>query len=228
MKIAFTTSLFGRRRSNPSKFQRIDGCDYFLFSDRDQKDFNTDWDVYNISENPNISNLNCNVRKSRYAKFMSWELFKFMGLTYDVIFYCDSHWYPEHNKIFFSFAKHVIEYEFPFFQEMHPFSGSKGILHECDLIIANYKDSKQQIQKTINFFKTKYPNISLSAKQYYENTLFAYSPVESVKKITKDFWLTYSQNDITFRDQPLWNLMLLKYNVKPQRYPHIRPLFHHC
>jgi len=228
MKIAFTTSLFGCRRFDPYHFKCIDQFDYFLFSDRDQSDFNTSWKVYNISKNPNILNLNCNVRKSRYAKFMGWELFKSMGLKYDVIYYCDSHWRPKHNADFLSFSKKLVKCTFPFFQEKHPFCHSGGILDECNLIIDHHKDSKKQIQKTISFFKTQYPNISLSAKQYYENTVFAYSPVEQVKKITKDFWSIYSQNDISFRDQPTWNLMLLKYKLHPHNSPHVRSMFERC
>lgn len=225
MKIAFITSLFGKRGNNPARFQRIDGCDYFLFSDRDQKDFNTDWDVYNISDNPNISNLNCNVRKSRYAKFMGWELLDSMGVDYDCIYYCDVHWNPKCNVDWVSISNTFISKPYPFLQYKHPVCHNEGIKHECQFIINSRKDSKDSISKTLLFFKKEFPEISLSAKQYFENTIFGYTPNDLVKKVTTNFWEIYTQSDITFRDQPAWNLCLLKHEVIPQIKPNLRDKF---
>ena len=35
------------------------------------------------------------------------------------------------------------------------------------------------------------------------------------RKLSKEFWDIYTNEDITYRDQPLWNLLLLKNNIKP-------------
>ena len=86
MKIAYITSVFGDRKNYPNEFVRMSAYDYFLFSDRDQEDFKTSWDVINISDNPNITGLDCNVRKSRYAKFLGYELLDSMGVEYDCIY----------------------------------------------------------------------------------------------------------------------------------------------
>jgi len=225
MKIAFITSLFGKRGNNPARFQRVDGCDYFLFSDRDQKDFDTDWDVYNISNNPNISNLNCNVRKSRYAKFMGWELLDSMGVDYDCIYYCDVHWNPKCNVDWVSISNTFISQPYPFLQLIHKFCCNHGIAHECQHIIDCRRDSKDNIAKTLLFFKKEFPEISLSAKQYFENKMFGYTPNNLVKKVTTNFWEIYRQSDITFRDQPTWNLCLLKHEVIPQTQPNLRDKF---
>lgn len=225
MKIAFITSLFGERGNNPAKFQRVDGYDYFLFSDRDQKDFDTNWDVYNISNNPNISNLNCNVRKSRYAKFMGWELLDFMGIEYDAIFYCDVHLNPSPYVNWPSISKNFVSKPYPFLQLRHHHCWEHGIAHECQHIIDGRRDSKDNIAKTLSFFKKEFPEVSLSAKQYFENTMFGYTPNDLVKKVTRDFWKTYTESDITFRDQPTWNLLLLKYGVIPQTQPNLRDKF---
>ena len=46
--------------------------------------------------------------------------------------------------------------------------------------------------------------------------VFGYSfENENVRNITKRFWDIYTTEDITYRDQPLWNFLLLKYNFKP-------------
>lgn len=225
MKIAFITSLFGDHHRHPSKFKRVDGYDYFLFSDRDQKDLDTDWDVYNISNNPNISNLNCNVKKSRYAKFMGWELLDSMGVDYDCIYYCDAHFNPKFNANWVFISNSFISKPYPFLQVKHKASYNHGIAHECQLIIKGRKDSKDNIVKTLSFFKEKYPEISLSASQYFENTMFGYTPSDLVKKITTNFWEIYTQSDVTFRDQPTWNLCLLKHKVIPQTQPNLRNKF---
>lgn len=225
MKIAFITSLFGKRGNRPAKFQRVEGCDYFLFGDRDQKEFHTSWDVYNISDNPNISNLNCNVRKSRYAKFLGWELLDDMGIDYDCIYYCDAHWSPKPNIDWLNVSNSFLSLSYPFLQLMHGSCHDKGIAEECNKIVYYRRDSRSNMVKTLNFFQNNFPEINLSAKQYYENTMFGYFPNDLVKKVTKDFWQIYTQSDISFRDQPTWNLMLLKHGVKPQTNPDLRIVF---
>jgi hypothetical protein len=225
MKIAFITSLFGERGNEPARFQRIDGCDYFLFSDRGQKDFDTDWDVYNISNNPNISKLNCDVRKSRYAKFMGWQLLDSMRIDYDCIYYCDAHWNPKRNVDWESISNTFMSKPYPFLQLIHNHSCNGGIAHECQHIVSKKKDSKDNIDKTLLFYKTKYPEVSLSAKQYFENKMFGYVPNNLVKKVTINFWQIYTQSDISFRDQPTWNLVLLKHKVTPQTKPYLKNNF---
>lgn len=225
MKIAFITSVFGQRGNNPARFQRVDGCDYFLFSDRDQKDFDTNWDVYNISDNPNISNLNCNVRKSRYAKFMGWELLDSMGVDYDCIYYCDVHFNPKPQEDWASISNTFLPKPYPFLQLIHRSCHDKGIAHECQYIVQCRRDSHQNMVKTVQFFRKYFPEINLHTKQYFENTMFGYFPNDLVKKVTRAFWKIYTESDITFRDQPTWNLMLLKHDLKPQTEPNLRDKF---
>lgn len=214
MKIAFVTSLFGDRGNNPAKFERVEGCDYFLFSDRSQESFNTSWDVYNISNNSNISNLNCNIRKSRYAKFMGWELLESMGLKYDFIYYCDAHWSPLLSENWRALSSNVLKLDFPFWQDKH-LSKLRGVMDEVHMLIHYRKDSSENIEKTLSFFRSNYSDINLSVGHYFENTMFGYHPNDIVKSITKEFWETYTTKDITFRDQPLWNVLLLKNEVLP-------------
>ena len=58
--------------------------------------------------------------------------------------------------------------------------------------------------------------MNLKAPQYYENTCFGFSTQDArVKKITEEFWRLYTEEDMSFRDQPLWNFLLLKNDIKP-------------
>ena len=139
-----------------------------------------------------------------------------MGVEYDCIYYCDVHFTPARIN-WVNISNKFISKDFSFAQDQHHFRHIRkgGILAECKSIVKYYKEKQENIDKTINFYKKNYPTINLSAKQYYVNTMFGYYPNETVKKVTRDFWDIYTNSDITFRDQPTWNLTLLKHGVKP-------------
>lgn len=216
MKIAFITSLFGQGRGNlPSRdFVLSANCDYFFFTESCYKNLKTPWNIYDISNNSNIAKLNCNVRKSRYAKFMGWELLESMDLKYDFIYYCDAHWSPLPFQNWEALSSNILKLDFPFWQNKHPHI-STGIADEIKLIISCKRDSAKNMKKTLSFFESNYPDINLLAGQYFENKIFGYHPNSIVRSVTKEFWDTYIAEDITFRDQPLWNLLLLKNKVLP-------------
>ena len=74
MKICFISTVFGDPTTidKLSSFKRIEGCDYFLTTDHDASYFGkTSWDIVNIKDNKNISEIDSNVIKSRYPKFIS-------------------------------------------------------------------------------------------------------------------------------------------------------------
>jgi len=219
MKIAFISSLFGADRGNlPTVFKKIDGFDYFLFSDRDQSNFKTSWDVHDISKNENLTHLNCNIRKSRYAKFLGWELLESMGKNYDFIFYSDVHYSPNYDSDFKSLAEKVLNNPFPFCQDLHCANHivQGGISAECNFIVQCKKDSRESISKTVRFFKKKFKDVNLHYPKYFENTMFGYSfHSKEYRKISKDFWNIYTTEDISFRDQPLWHVLMFHNNLEP-------------
>jgi len=226
MKICFTTALFGDPKflDTPPKFERNPNYDYFLFTDIDEEHFDTSWDVINIKDNPNISNLSSNTRKSRYPKFMSWELLESLGKSYDVVFYCDAWVIPNTNmrrsiKSWNKIISDIMnEKTFPLVQKNHErkFVCEGGILTECDYIVNQNRDSSESIQKTINFFKNYDSDVNLQYPQYFENTTFGYKfNDKTIRDFTRKFWEIYTKEDITYRDQPLWNFLLLKYDYKP-------------
>lgn len=221
MKICFVTVLFGDPTilDKPAKFERNSNYDYFLFTDINEEHFDTSWDVVNIKDNPNISNLTLNVRKSRYPKFMSWELLESLGKHYDVVFYCDAHYAPNSRENWKKLAMEIKnEKEFPFTQTRHCKRKicNQGINGEIKAILSSGRDTKESMDKTKLFFKKYDKDVSLNFPQYFENTCFGYSfENENVRMLTKKFWEIYTTEDITHRDQPLWNFLLLKYDFTP-------------
>jgi len=229
MKICFTTALFGDPKTldKPAKFERNPNYDYFLFTDIDEEDFDTSWDIINIRDNSNIHNLTSNVRKSRYPKFMSWELLESMEKHYDVIFYCDGFYHPRKQVDWEEFAKQIKkENTFPFVQTHHYKKSIRegGIEKELHHVVESKRDTQETIDKTIKFLSELDSNVDLDTPCFYENTCFGYSfENKNVRALTQKFWEIYTTEDITYRDQALWNFLLLKYNYHPIVFNMLKP-----
>ena len=216
MKICFTSALFGNKDKVdiPVMFERIPKYDYFLFTDIDKKHFDTGWDIINIKDHPKIVELTSNIRKSRYPKFMSWELLDSLKKNYDVVFYCDVYLTPNIEKDWVKLAREIKDHNFGFTQELHP--QETQAVKEMKRILRAKKDSKESIDKTKSFFQKYDPTIDLASIQAYTNTTFGYDFLnEKVRKITKEFWKIYTTEDITYRDQPLWNFLIFKNGYTP-------------
>lgn len=234
MKTCFISCSFGKKLSSiPGPFKKIKNCDYFMFSDqsslshRDQS-LSLVWDLINISDNPIIKNLNCNIRKSRLPKFLGWKILESMNKKYDAIYYCDSHWSPNNLFKWNKLSQKMINADFGFCQDPHHMSDCHdlGIARETRYIVQYKRDTQQNIDKTLDFFKTHYPSVRLDSRGYYENTMFGYDPNSPhVRAITEEFWDVYSTKDITYRDQPLWNLLLKKNKLTPLFEERIRKSF---
>jgi len=220
MKICFTTSLFGDASTldRPATFTRVDNCDYFLFTDI-TSNLESSWDVINLKNNKIINELSSSIKKSRYPKFLSWQILESMGFDYDVIFYCDASFYPNPNCDWYELSSQIINSsEIHFIQTVHqnPVVRNGGILAEMKLIIDHKRDSKESMIKTGKIFSDIDDTVNLQEPQYYENTCFGFSPKDAmVRKITDEFWKLYTKEEMSFRDQPLWNFLLLKNNIKP-------------
>lgn len=216
--IAFTTSVFGDRGNNPKKFEKIKGAEYFLFTDRPESSFDTVWKIINVAGNPNISRLQCDIRKSRYCKFMGWEILQSMGGIFDYVYYSDVHLSPNHHLNWLELSKCISHNDFPFIQDVHsnPDVRQKGIGYELKEIVKHERDTQEQVLKTRDFLKERFPNVNLNSPKFFQNTVFGYEyESQLVRLMLRRFWEIYSNNDITFRDQPLWNIILKNNNLTP-------------
>ena len=224
MKLCFTSALFCEKEKldqldKPGHFERNEKYDYFLFTNLDPDLFDTSWDVINIAENENIKNINCQIKKSRYTKFLSWDYFESINSEYDVVFYCDAWIIPNNKKNWEAFAKKISENaKFPFAQADHnkEVCRTGGINAEFERILISDRDTSQSIEYTKKFLQ-KYDNsVHFDYPQYFENTCFGYDfNSKIVREITNELWNLYTTNEISYRDQPLWNFLLLKHNVVP-------------
>ena len=218
ISIAFITSVFGYNGNDPKKFEKIKGAQYFLFTDRPESSFDTDWEIINIAGILDIVNLDCNVRKSRYCKFMGWSVLEAMGGVFDYVYYCDVHLSPNHHLNWPELSKYISHHDFPFIQDVHsdPEIRKKGIKQELKAIIKHERDTGEQVDKTTRYLEKRLPDVDLDSPKFFQNTVFGYEyQSKLVRFIFATFWGHYSKNDITFRDQPLWNAILKKYKLIP-------------
>lgn len=225
-KICFITTLvYGEKTiDSPGIFKKIDKYDYYIFSNK--KISNTSWEVIDIS-NIHIKN---NVVTARYFKFNGWKYLKDkLNKEYDVIFCCDGYQYPDTKVDWQSLAHNIINADFSFAQSLHPQCNldNGSILNECKLIVQHQKDSKENIDNVVKWMNEKYPHIDLRKVLFYENTTFGYSPNNKLTcEFLEHFYSIYSSPDyLTYRDQPLWSLLLKDKNLKPVHIKGMRSKF---
>jgi len=216
MKICFITCLFANSYSEvdkPVKFNKNSNYDYYLFTNLSKDDFNTSWDVVNISDTFNNTNIDSNIIKSRYPKFMSWKLLKdVLNKEYDVIFYCDAQYTPRDNVDWESCAKRVIDHPSGIMQQQH----IRDAYLETIEIFKEKKDSNVNCNKTLKFLTSnKFPkNFPMQT-----NTTFAYNPNNKLLiNALSDFWDKYSKYEISHRDQPIWSYYQYKHNITPLQF----------
>ena len=215
-KICFITSLFGKSYAEVDKPSNFDdwllpGCDYYLFTNLDEKLFNGSWKVVNIDNIFNDMNISSNIIKSRYPKFMGWKSLKdIVKKEYDVIVYCDGLMRPVGKpEVWQEYANTILNHPSGLMQKLH----KRDAYKECDEIVKVKKDTPERMKKIKEFLKKKgYPkNIKMC-----ENTAFGYDPnnIKLTETFT-DFWNEYSTYNTSHRDQPLWGYFQYKHDIKP-------------
>lgn len=226
-KICFITTLI-KDKTNESQIdspgnpeiESNEIYDLFLFTNIENYE-HTKWKVIYIDDNyldeivkfdkEKDFNKKIHIYKSRYFKFMGWHYIEnVMKKKYDTIFYCDAILSPRKNSDWQLISNKIINSENGILQKKHP--KRPTAYDECNRA-ADYKDTKENMQKMIELLE-KFN----TPKDYIicENTSFGYDPNnQKIKDIFTEFWNTYIDNKVTYRDQPLWAAICSKNNFKP-------------
>ena len=216
MKICFITTYIGPKNllDISDNFPKNNNYDYLCFTNLNKNDINNkSWEIIQI----NLQDFNTvknNIKISRYFKFYVIDYLIKINRKYDYIFYCDSYLYPNIDINWKNICNQIKNSDFKIVQYLHP---AKNISINIDFgkIIANKKETIENIEKTKLFLKNIDSNIDLNTKLYYENTVFGYDPNDKdVINFMKEFW-NYYQKCPTYRDQPLWNFLYLKIKKNP-------------
>tara|TARA_Y100000389_G_scaffold90956_1_gene87562 strand:+ start:15308 stop:16033 length:726 start_codon:yes stop_codon:yes gene_type:complete len=215
MNICFITSLFADSYENADKpeiFEKMDDCDYFLFTNLPKENFETSWEIIEIDYMFDNTDITSNIIKSRYPKFMGWHILnKITEKKYDIVFYCDAIKYPIKSNIWDEYSKEILKNEFGLLQQCH----QRNAYEELKIVCCNYKkDTKSRCGKTKEFFlENNFPSKQLMT----ENDIFGYDPNnQKITDIFTEFWSIYKNYTLSHRDQPLWSFLLWKNNIKPK------------
>lgn len=222
LKICFITSLISNKYNkfiDSPKGKKFDNYDFKIVCD---KNINFDgWDTIYIpkKELSKYTNINENyplseIYMSRYAKFMIWEYFKKNKIYYDYIVYCDSYLYPKETINWDNFIEDYIK-DNDIIQTLHNVS----CLKDCNGIVRSKKETKENILKLKEYLNER--NYDLNSKYYYENTILIYNPSNiNLKKTFNEFWRIYTNEKLTYRDQPLWNYLCEKNKIRRFKLPY--------
>lgn len=240
--ICFISSLYSKYKDkidNPGFFIKkeeieVDGnnnlkCDYLLFTNLNEECFNTSWNIITLPIN--IDKFQNYIVLSRYPKFMLWKImedyhFKF-DYSYDIIVYCDAFLSPSNtydwSKIYnFLIKRRTLVFDkdkLNIIQSYHHYKKIRngGIFEDAKMIITSNKDHIINVIKTLKFFKDQgYGSFWLKKKGYIENTVFCYDfQCLKTRKFLQDFWNLYKISELTYRDQIIWNFLLIKQKKLP-------------
>ena len=210
MKVCFITSIIADDKESGDRiknFPKNPNHDYFLFTNLNEKEYDTpsgSWTPITIKSEV-LEGLKSNVYKSRYVKFLGWKYLKnHLKKEYDMIVYCDATFFPK-NKIEGWTKIYELVQEHSIVQKLK--LPERDAYRECIKIYKKRKDSRKRSKDMIYFLK----NNNLPEKRYItENCYFAYDPKnEKLKGAFEFFWKLYKEN-ITHRDQPLWDYVKWK------------------
>lgn len=203
-KILFVTANFGINDRIPI-CKRFGKHDFIMFTDNAKKYENSIWSIKEFDQNFHDDEKINNILKNRYVKF---QLHHIIDISqYALIVYCDGYMFPKKSEVWLKYSNFAKKNGIV--QQLH----KRNIYDECEAIYNCKKDTKENMEKLKNYFKSL--NIPSSIKMY-ENTAFCYNPSnENVKNVMNDFWNLYTSLNITYRDQPLWAYMMYKNNMNP-------------
>jgi len=161
------------------------------------------------------------ITQSRWGKFMSWKDPEIQGCK--TVFYFDGYFAPQNNPSgFLHMSAAIHDSEVGFAQVNHPFDKHRTPLQEFEGILELKKDIPSNVEKSIEWLNAQpdfYNNCTL-----YANWYFGFDPTNSdFQQATQFFWDHYSQEEDSWRDQPLWCYTLGHFHLRPIP---MQPLFH--
>ncbi|KAL3937611.1 MAG: hypothetical protein SGBAC_007320 [Bacillariaceae sp.] len=156
------------------------------------------------------------ITHSRYGKFLGWKYPQISRCR--AVVYMDSCIRPtQRQNIWRELALRVQQSEVGLMQNPNPKNRS-GIFGEFLAIQKSQKDMTSNIVNSLRWMVHQ-PDFDENIPIYW-NEQFGYNPKSKIyQQLSQDFWDRYSQEEDSWRDQPLWAFMLHRHNVTPIPWP---------
>lgn len=159
---------------------------------------------------------NRRITHSRWGKFMHW---KERPDSCRVIFYTDAQYRPSNSldgAEWLAIAEVVRASPNGLMQKV--LKESHSPLHELDRIESSKKDISKNLDEARAWFLSQ-PDYDEATTMYY-NTWFGYDARNlHYRRVAEFFWIRYSLERDSWRDQPLWCYTLHKLGVEPIPFP---------
>jgi len=156
------------------------------------------------------------ITQSRWPKFQGFR-HKSIEKTCDVVFYMDGTVLPVGSPWKFQTeARRLLDSNVQFSQELHPHQNEDGggIKGEMERCRKKKKDIESNLQKTMEWFQEQ-PDFTNDCTMY-QNTFFGYAVQSKSFRQAADFaWEHFSQEQDSWRDQPLWCYTLHHFRTRP-------------
>eukprot|EP00980_Cylindrotheca_fusiformis_P030729 scaffold25318_cov142-Cylindrotheca_fusiformis.AAC.1 len=164
------------------------------------------------------------ITHSRHGKFLAWQYPQLMECG--AIIYMDACIQPTRKQqLWRHLATKLANSDVGFMQYLHP-KNRTSISEEFAVIQSRGKDIPENIENTLKWMISQ-PDFA-DVIPIYWNEQFGYNPKSKVfQEISQAFWDVYSEEVLSWRDQPLWAFMLHRYNVTPLLWPKDIRLWRH-
>ena len=156
------------------------------------------------------------ITQSRWPKFMGWKHPDLQSCK--VILYADAIWRPKTLPMseWYMLQNLTLASDAGIVQQIRPFNHSA--MRELNFIRSHRKDIKRNVEASRRWFLNQpdFNNTSTS----YRNNAFIYNPQShNFRRLMTAFWTHYSQEEDSWRDQPLYRYLVNKLHLTPGLYP---------
>jgi len=100
-----------------------------------------------------------------------------------------------------------------------------SVLEELDRLLKNRKDIPQNVYATREWFLAQ-PDFNDHAKGYWNMILIYHPSNENFRRLMTSFWAQYSNEETSWRDQPLYRYLVDKLDITPETNDKLRKYFH--
>eukprot|EP00980_Cylindrotheca_fusiformis_P013160 scaffold3337_cov95-Cylindrotheca_fusiformis.AAC.3 len=215
-EVCFVSSSYARSSSVMDRLVRIENespyLKFYMFTNLNDDE----WSTPGFTKIVTNFNYRRRITHSRHGKFLAWQYPQLMECG--AIIYMDACIQPTRKQqVWRDLAAKLADSDVGLMQYINPLNRT-SISDELAAIQRGAKDIPENVENTLKWMISQ-PDFADTIPIYW-NEQFGYNPKSKVfQRLSKAFWDVYSEEVLSWRDQPLWAFMLHRYNVTPMLWP---------
>jgi hypothetical protein len=166
------------------------------------------------------------ITQSRWGKFLGWQHDALQDCQ--VVFYGDAYYLNPINETAWQFmARQILQSKVGLMQAKQIGSNNKPVKGPVVELRKNARMGKvswAMANATIDWLRNQSDYKPKGQTPVYKNALFGYNPNNpNFRNMVVDFWMEYSKERASWRDQPYWAYFLSKHQMTPLKFPIVPP-----